>query len=170
MSTGYQNFYLLCKNYDFRPEKQPNFAQNWYFWPNIGIFGPFGLKTDQKTMRTMLKWFFHYVGTKTFASSRFKLAFLAQKQPNLAQNMHLWSFWAKCWNFWPIWSHARPQINAIKMPRCFFPLCEYQNFCFLSKILGILAQIKPNFAHNMLSWTHTGALWPIWYCASFRDK
>ena len=27
-------------------------AQNWHFWPNIGIFGPFDLMPDQKTMRT----------------------------------------------------------------------------------------------------------------------
>ena len=38
----------------------------------------------------------------------------------------------------------------------FFPLCGYQNFCFLSKILEILAQKRPNFAQNMLSWTHIG--------------
>ena len=27
-------------------------AQNWLFWPNIDIFGPFGPMADQKTMRT----------------------------------------------------------------------------------------------------------------------
>ena len=27
-------------------------AQNWLFWPNIGIFGPFGPIPDRKTMRT----------------------------------------------------------------------------------------------------------------------
>ena len=27
-------------------------AQNWLFWPNIGIFGPFGLIPDWQTMRT----------------------------------------------------------------------------------------------------------------------
>ena len=31
------------------------------------------------------------------------------KWPNLAQNMHYWSFWAKYWPFCPIWWHARPQ-------------------------------------------------------------
>ena len=34
------------------PQKRPNLAQNWLFWPNIGIFGPFGPMADQKTMRT----------------------------------------------------------------------------------------------------------------------
>ena len=35
-----------------------------------------------------------------------QLGILAQKQPDLAQIMHLWSFWAKHWHLWPIWSHA----------------------------------------------------------------
>ena len=30
-------------------QKWPNLAQNWHFWPNIGIFGPFDLMPDQKT-------------------------------------------------------------------------------------------------------------------------
>ena len=33
-----------------------------------------------------------------------------QKWPNLAENMHFWSFWAKYGHFWPIWSHAWPKI------------------------------------------------------------
>ena len=36
----------------FLAQKRPNLAQNWHFWPNIGIFGPFDLMPDQKTMRT----------------------------------------------------------------------------------------------------------------------
>ena len=35
----------------FRAQKRPNLAQNWHFGPNIGIFGPFDLMPDQKTMR-----------------------------------------------------------------------------------------------------------------------
>ena len=31
---------------------QPALAQNWHFGPNIGIFGPFDLRPDQKTMQT----------------------------------------------------------------------------------------------------------------------
>merc|ERR1712240_654017 len=36
----------------FWAQKRPNLAQNWYFGPNIGIFGPLDLMRDQKTMRT----------------------------------------------------------------------------------------------------------------------
>ena len=36
----------------FGAQKRPNLAQNWHFGPNIGIFGPFDLMPDQKTMRT----------------------------------------------------------------------------------------------------------------------
>ena len=50
-------------------QKRPNLAQNWNFWPNIGIFGPFGLMPDQKTMRTSCLGGFCYVGTKTFTYS-----------------------------------------------------------------------------------------------------
>ena len=41
---GYQNFYLLPLKLDFLPKNN----QNWLFWPNIGIFGPFGPMADQK--------------------------------------------------------------------------------------------------------------------------
>ena len=36
----------------FWAQKRPNLAQNWHFGPNIGIFAPFDLKPDQKTMQT----------------------------------------------------------------------------------------------------------------------
>merc|ERR1712147_228522 len=36
----------------FWAQKRPNLAQNWHFGPNIGIFGPSDLRSDQKTMRT----------------------------------------------------------------------------------------------------------------------
>ena len=31
---------------------QPTRKAFWHFWPNMGIFGPFDLMPDQKTMRT----------------------------------------------------------------------------------------------------------------------
>ena len=31
---------------------------------------------------------------------------MVQKRPNLAQNMHFWSFWAKYWQFLSISSHG----------------------------------------------------------------
>ena len=44
---------------------------------------------------------------------------MPQKRPNLAKNMHFWSFWAKYWPFWSIWCHAWPNNNANKVPRWF---------------------------------------------------
>ena len=32
--------------------KRPNLVKNWYFLPNIGIFGQFGPMPNQKTMQT----------------------------------------------------------------------------------------------------------------------
>ena len=41
-----------ASQYLFIIQKRPNLAQNWHFRPNIGIFGPFDLIPDKKTMRT----------------------------------------------------------------------------------------------------------------------
>ena len=40
--------FFYGKKLDFGPQN----GQNWHFRPNIGIFGPFDLVPDQKTMRT----------------------------------------------------------------------------------------------------------------------
>ena len=49
---GYQKFYSIPQKNGFLAQKRPNLAQNWHYWPNIGIFGPLGPMPDQKTMRT----------------------------------------------------------------------------------------------------------------------
>ena len=63
--------------------KQPNFAQNWNFWPNIGIFGPFGLMAGQKTMQTRCIGGFPLGGYQTFCFLPLKSGILSQKRPNL---------------------------------------------------------------------------------------
>ena len=45
-------FLLPAPKIGFWAQKRPNLAQNWHFGPNIGIFAPFDLKPDQKTMQT----------------------------------------------------------------------------------------------------------------------
>merc|ERR1712116_11980 len=90
----------------FRAQKRPNLAQNWHLGPNIGIFGPLDLMPDQKTMRTSCRSGFLLCWYQNFYLLPQKLGFLAQKRPNLVQNMHFWSFWAKYWHFCTIW--ARP--------------------------------------------------------------
>ena len=45
-------------------------------------------------MNKVPRWVFRYVGNK-FLISPVKKGFFAQKQPNLAQNWHFWSIWAR---------------------------------------------------------------------------
>ena len=40
--------YSLPPKNRFLAQKQPNLAQNWHFWPNIDIFGPFDPMPDKK--------------------------------------------------------------------------------------------------------------------------
>ena len=65
---------------------------------------------------------------------------MAQKRPNLVQNMHFLSFWAK-WHFWPISSHARPKNNMNKVPRWVF--------CYASNKTFDLSSIKRIFCQKM---------------------
>ena len=41
------------------------------------------------------RWVFRYVGNKAYDFSSKKKGFFAQKRPNLAQNWHFWSIWAR---------------------------------------------------------------------------
>ena len=95
------------KNWFLAP-KRPNLAWNCHIWPNICIIGPFDPMPDQKTMRTSCLGGFPLCGYENFYLLPWKLGFLAQKRPNLAPNMHFWSFCAKYWPIWSIWCHAQP--------------------------------------------------------------
>ena len=63
-------------------QKAAIFGKNWFFWPIIGIFGPFGLTTDLKTTSIMWvpKLLLSPVNTRIFCpkTTKFcpKLAFL----------------------------------------------------------------------------------------------
>ena len=58
---------------------------------------------------------------------------MAQKRPNLVQNMHFWSFWAKYCHFLHILSNARPKNNVNKVPRGAFRYVGNKTFDFSSK-------------------------------------
>ena len=45
---GIKSFTSCPQKIGFLAQKRPNLAQNWHFWPNVGIFGPFDLMPDQK--------------------------------------------------------------------------------------------------------------------------
>ena len=89
-------------------------AQNWHFGPNIGIFGPSDLMRDQKTMQTSCQSGFLLCWYQNFYLLPYKLGFLAQKRPNLVQNMHFWSFWAKYCHFLHILSNDRPKTMCTR--------------------------------------------------------
>ena len=63
----------------------------------------------------------------------YKLGFLAQKRPNLVQNLHFWSFWAKYCHFFHILSNSRPKNNVNKVPRWVFRYVGNKTFDFSSK-------------------------------------
>merc|ERR1712074_40891 len=90
----------------FGAQKLPNLAQNWHFGPNIGIFGPFDLKPDQKNNADKLSRRFSVmlvpkllltpIKTRIFGP---KTAKIGPKSAFLVQNLHFWSFWAKYCHF-----------------------------------------------------------------------
>ena len=92
---------------------------------------------------------FCYVGTKTFTYSHRKLGFLAQKRPNLVQNVHFWSFWAKYCHLLHILSNARPKNNVNKVPRWVFRYVGNKTFDFSSKKTDFLPK-------NDQIWPKTG--------------
>ena len=49
---GAKTFTYFRKKLGFLAKKQQNLAQNWHFWSNMGIFGPFNLMPDQKASQT----------------------------------------------------------------------------------------------------------------------
>ena len=73
---------------------------------------------------------------------------MAQKRPNLVQNMHFWSFWTKYCNLLHILSNARPKTNVNKVPRWVFRYVGNKTFDFSSKEIGFFAQKRPNLAQN----------------------
>ena len=58
---------------------------------------------------------------------------MAQKRPNLVQNLHFWSFWPKYCHFLHILSNARPKTNVNKVPRWVFRYVGNKTFDFSSK-------------------------------------
>merc|ERR1712113_693392 len=62
-----------------------------------------------------------------------KLGFLALKWPNLVQNLHFWSFWAKYCHSLHILSNARPKNNVNKVPRWVFRYVGNKTYDFSSK-------------------------------------
>ena len=77
---------------------------------------------------------------------------MAQKRPNLVQNLHFWSFWAKYCHFLHILSNAQPKTNVNEVPRRVFCYVGNKTFNFSSKKkdflpkIAIFGQFWPGYA------------------------
>merc|ERR1712218_573385 len=87
---------------------------------------------DQKTMRTSCRSGFLLCGYQNFYLLPLKCRYLAQKRPNLVQNLHFWSFWAKYCHFLYIFSNARPKNKVNRVPRWVFRYVGNKTFDFSS--------------------------------------
>ena len=72
---------------------------------------------------------------------------MAQKRPNLVQNMHFWSFWAKYCHFLHILSNVQPKTNVNKVPRWVFRMWVTKLLISPVKI-RIFCPKKPNLARK----------------------
>ena len=78
---------------------------------------------------------------------------MAKKRPNLVQNLHFWSFWAKYCHFLHILSNSRPKNNVNKVPRWVFRYVGNKTFDFSYKKKDFLPQKRPNWAQNWHFWS-----------------
>ena len=114
---GYQNFYSLSpKNWILGP-KTAKFGQKLAFWAKYRHFWPIWSKAWPKNNADKLSRWFLLCCYQNFYLLPQKLGFLAQKWPNLVQNLHFWSFWAKYCHFLHILSNAQPKTIVNKVPR-----------------------------------------------------
>merc|ERR1712240_885534 len=133
------------------------------FWPQISKF--WGQKSTFSPLAANLsptdQCFQHekgvslesrYEGTKIFTPCPQKIGFWAKKWPNLVQNLHFWSFWAKYCHFLHILSNVRPKNNVNKVPRWVFCYVGNQTFDFSSKKKDFFAPKRPNLAQNWHFW------------------
>ena len=107
-------WYEGTKGFTPSPQKMDFGPKNSQIWPNTDIFGQLWAFLahliyclSKKTMRTSCLGVFSIMWVPKLILTPVKLGFLAHKRPNLVQNMHFSSFWAKYWHFLPISSHAR---------------------------------------------------------------
>ena len=61
----------------------------------LPFFAHFVQWPTKNNVNKVPRWVFRYVGNKTFDFSSKKKGFFAPKRPNLAQNWHFWSIWAR---------------------------------------------------------------------------
>ena len=85
-------------------QKAAIFGKNWFFWPIIGIFGPFGLMPNQKTMQKRCCGAFPLCWYQNFWFLSQKFEFWPKNGPILPKTWIL----VKYWSLGSIWFQARP--------------------------------------------------------------
>ena len=133
--------------------KRPNLTQNcflaidWHFWP-IWFHGQ-----PTNVANTVPRWFFRYVGTKTFASSC-KIRNFGPKRPNLVQNMLFCPFWPNIGNFGPFC--PMPDKNTMQT-RC---LCVFSGI-WVPKLLLSPVRIRIFCPKRLKGWLAIAKLIPL---------
>ena len=120
---GYQKFYSISKNC-FLASNRPNWAQNWHFWSYMGIFGPYDPIPDQKINANKLPRCFFVIWVPKLLLTPINGQILPKicVFGNFGPNIIILGL------FRPM---PNQKNNANKVPKCFFLLYSYQNFCFL---------------------------------------
>ena len=118
---------LSPKKLGFLAHKQPNLAKN-SFLPNIGIFSPFCLMTNQKTMQTRCLGVFFVTWVQRLLLPPVRIRIFGQIGPRFAFFVILGHILACL----PISSHARSKNNANKVPRWVFCYVSIKTFTFSS--------------------------------------
>ena len=124
---GNQKFYPIPPKNGFLAQKRPYLAQNWYFRPNIGMFGPFDTIPDQRAMQTS-------------CLGSFSVIWVPKLLLTSARN---WIFWPKNSQICPktvifgqisaFFAHLIPcptKSNANKVPRWFVHYEGTKTFAF----------------------------------------
>ena len=94
------------KNWILGP-KTAKFGPKLAFWAKYRHFCPIWSKAWPKNDANKLSRWFSVMLVPKLLLTPVKIRILAQKRPNLPQNMHFWLLWAKEWPFWSIWCYAR---------------------------------------------------------------
>ena len=131
--------------------------KNGQTWPKTGFLAKYGhfwpiwsnawpLNNSDKLPR----WFFRYVGTKTFTYSHKNW----DKWPNLA-------FLAKYWHFWSIGSHSRPKTMGT---RCLggFSVTWVPKLLLPPVRIRIFSPKRPNLVQHMHFWSFWARYWHFW--------
>ena len=86
---------LVSKSGKYKKELG-NYAGYWLrkmYWKDLHCRG---MQISRNALTHVVpRWVFLYVGNKTFDFSSKKKVFFVRKRPNLAQNWHFWSIWAR---------------------------------------------------------------------------